>query len=60
VKMFRISRLISSSERGLAMTILAAAPSLGPSIGLIVGNFLGQAKGWRWVEGFLAIFADSV
>jgi len=25
-----------------------------------VGNFLGQAKGWRWVEGFLAIFAGSV
>jgi len=32
------------------------APFLGPSIGPIVGGFLGEAEGWRWVEGLMAIF----
>lgn len=32
------------------------APFLGPSIGPIVGGFLGEAEGWRWVEGVMAIF----
>jgi MFS family permease len=38
------------------MALFAAAPFLGPALGPITGGFLGQAAGWRWVEGFLAIF----
>lgn len=29
---------------------------MGPSIGPIAGGFLGQAGGWRWVEGLMAAF----
>lgn len=45
-----------SPERGVAAGIFAIAPFLGPSIGPIVGGFLGESEGWRWVEGFMAIF----
>lgn len=51
-----IADMFSASQRGLAMTFFAIAPSLGPAIGPIAGGFLGQAQGWRWVEGFMAIF----
>ena len=38
------------------MAFFAAAPFLGPALGPISGGFLGLTNGWRWVEGFLAIF----
>ena len=38
------------------MSVFAAAPFMGPTLGPIVGGFLGEAKGWRWVEGLMAIF----
>ncbi|KAI2609141.1 major facilitator superfamily transporter [Hypoxylon sp. NC1633] len=40
--------------RGLATSIFAAAPFLGPSIGPIAGGFLGVARG---VEGLMAAFS---
>ncbi|KAI9739862.1 MAG: MFS siderochrome iron transporter 1 [Claussenomyces sp. TS43310] len=55
-----IADMFPSSQRGLAMTLFAAAPSLGPAIGPICGGFLGQAAGWRWVEGFLAAFTGAI
>lgn len=48
--------MFSASERGLATALFATAPFLGPSIGPIAGGFLGQAGGWRWVEGLMAAF----
>ncbi|KAK7743751.1 MFS siderochrome iron transporter 1 [Diatrype stigma] len=51
-----IADMFSASERGLATAIFATAPFLGPSIGPIAGGFLGQAGGWRWVEGLMAAF----
>lgn len=38
------------------MSVFAAAPFLGPTLGPIVGGFLGETEGWRWVEGLMAIF----
>lgn len=29
---------------------------MGPALGPIVGGFVGETVGWRWVEGVLAIF----
>ncbi|KAK0113187.1 MFS siderochrome iron transporter 1, variant 2 [Cadophora gregata] len=55
-----IADMFPASERGLAMSIFAAAPFLGPVIGPIVGGFLGQTKGWRWVEGLMAIFTGAL
>jgi MFS family permease len=51
-----IADMFTASERGLASAVFAAQVFLGPSIGPIVGGFLGEAEGWRWVEGLMAIF----
>ncbi len=48
--------MFPASHRGLAMSVFAAAPFLGPTIGPIVGGFVAQTEGWRWVEGLMAIF----
>ena len=55
-----IADMFSASQRGLAMSIFAAAPFLGPTIGPIVGGFLGETEGWRWVEGLMAIFTGAL
>ncbi|KAL3460986.1 hypothetical protein BJX64DRAFT_278123 [Aspergillus heterothallicus] len=41
---------------GLAMTLFAPAPFLGPVLGPTIGGFLGMIAGWRWVIGSLAAF----
>jgi MFS family permease len=53
----QIADLFSASERGLAMGLFALAPFLGPTIGPIAGGFLGQSKGWVWVQGMMSIFS---
>lgn len=55
-----IADIFPASQRGLAMSIFAAAPSLGPVLGPIIGGFLGMEAGWRWVMGFLAAFSGAV
>jgi MFS family permease len=51
-----IADIFSASDRGLAMSLFALAPFLGPTIGPIAGGFLAESKGWRWVQGTMAIF----
>ncbi|KAJ3542439.1 hypothetical protein NM208_g4099 [Fusarium decemcellulare] len=51
-----IADMFNRSERGLATSLYAMAPFLGPAIGPIVGGFLGQTEGWRWLHGVMAIF----
>ncbi|KAK4157940.1 putative transporter mfs2 [Chaetomidium leptoderma] len=51
-----IADMFNAKERGLASSVFAMAPFLGPTIGPIAGGFLGEAAGWRWVEGLMAIF----
>ncbi|KAK4893303.1 MFS siderochrome iron transporter 1, partial [Elasticomyces elasticus] len=48
--------MFAANDRGLAMSLFSAAPFMGPVLGPIVGGFLGEAEGWRWVEGLMAIF----
>jgi multidrug resistance protein len=55
-----IADMFPAAQRGLAMAIFAAAPFLGPVLGPVAGGFLGMQSGWRWVMGFLAIFAGIV
>ncbi|KIW99538.1 uncharacterized protein Z518_11277 [Rhinocladiella mackenziei CBS 650.93] len=55
-----IADMFPADERGLAMSLFAAAPFLGPVLGPIIGGFLGMNAGWRWVEGFLAIFSGAL
>jgi MFS family permease len=44
----------------MATAVFATAPFLGPSIGPIAGGFLGEAAGWRWVEGLMACFTGVI
>ncbi|KAL5360339.1 major facilitator superfamily domain-containing protein [Aspergillus floccosus] len=55
-----IADLFQAKDRGVAMSIFAAAPFLGPVIGPVAGGFLGMNAGWRWVMGLLAAFAGAL
>ncbi|KAF3397779.1 hypothetical protein F1880_006307 [Penicillium rolfsii] len=55
-----IADMFSAKQRGIAMSLFAAAPFLGPVLGPIIGGFLGMNEGWKWVMGFLAIFSGAV
>lgn len=52
-----IADMFPAHQRGLAISIFASAPFLGPTVGPIAGGFLGETQGWRWVEGLMAIFS---
>ncbi|KAH7041326.1 major facilitator superfamily transporter [Microdochium trichocladiopsis] len=51
-----IADAFTQAQRGLATSIFAAAPFLGPALGPIAGGFLSVDAGWRWVEGLMAAF----
>lgn len=55
-----IADMFPAKERGLAMSIFAAAPFMGPVLGPIVGGFVGETIGWRWIEGLMAIFTGAL
>lgn len=55
-----IADMFPAKQRGVAMSLFAAAPFLGPVLGPIIGGFLGMNAGWRWVMGFLAAFSGAV
>jgi multidrug resistance protein len=38
-----------NEERGVPMAAFSAAPFIGPAVGPLVGGFLSDAKGWRWL-----------
>jgi multidrug resistance protein len=51
-----VADLYSAEHRGLAAVFYSGATFLGPVLGPIAGGFLGESKGWRWIEGLLAIY----
>jgi multidrug resistance protein len=55
-----IADIFAADQRGLATSLFAGAPFLGPSLGPVVGGFLGEKAGWRWVQGFLAVFTGLI
>jgi multidrug resistance protein len=55
-----IADMFPANQRGLGMSIFAAAPFLGPVIGPIVGGFVGETIGWRWNEGIMACFTGTL
>lgn len=50
-----ISDLFSQEERGTPMALTAIAPLLGPVVAPVIGSYLSQAKGWRWVFWLILI-----
>ncbi|KIW57825.1 hypothetical protein PV05_02383 [Exophiala xenobiotica] len=51
-----IADMFPASQRGLGMTVFAAAPFLGPALGPVIGGFIAENVGWRWVEGVMALY----
>jgi multidrug resistance protein len=52
----QIADMFLTETRGIGIGIFCVAPFTGPALGPMVGGFLGDAAGWRWVMGFLGIF----
>ncbi|CRG88786.1 putative transporter mfs2 [Talaromyces islandicus] len=52
-----VADIFPAEKRGSGMAIFSAAPFTGPTLGPIVGGFLGEAAGWRWVCGVNAILS---
>ncbi|GFP51855.1 efflux pump FUB11 [Trichoderma asperellum] len=55
-----ITDMLTKEQRGAAMGAFVTAPFLGPALGPIVGGFLDENKGWRWVLGLIAIMTGVV
>lgn len=55
-----IADIFPAEKRGLATSLFAGAPFLGPTLGPVIGGFLSENAGWRWVQGFLAIFTGVI
>ncbi|KAI9741559.1 MAG: hypothetical protein M1818_004365 [Claussenomyces sp. TS43310] len=52
-----LADLWRTEERGVPMAAFSAAPFLGPAIGPLIGGFLSDAAGWRWLYWLQLIFA---
>ncbi|KAJ5675650.1 MFS general substrate transporter [Penicillium macrosclerotiorum] len=52
-----IADLVPAQERGFIMSIFSASMLIGPVLGPVVGGFLAQAKGWRWIFWALTILS---
>ncbi|EPE35905.1 MFS general substrate transporter [Glarea lozoyensis ATCC 20868] len=55
-----LSDLWKTEERGIPMAAFSAAPFIGPAIGPLVGGFLFDAAGWRWLYWIQLILAGCV
>ncbi|KAJ5287928.1 hypothetical protein N7478_003614 [Penicillium angulare] len=55
-----IADIFPAESRGLATSLFAGAPFLGPTLGPVIGGFLGENAGWKWVQGFLAVFTGLI
>lgn len=52
-----LADLWPTSERGVPMAAFSAAPFIGPAIGPLVGGFLSDSNGWRWLYWIQLILA---
>ncbi|KAK7211024.1 hypothetical protein V2G26_018202 [Clonostachys chloroleuca] len=55
-----IADLFPSSERGTGLALFSCAPSIGPPLGPIIGGFISESVGWRWVQGVCALFTFAI
>lgn len=55
-----IADLFPPAQRGLALTVYAVAPFLGPVLGPVMGGFISENIGWRWVQGVCTILIGVV
>lgn len=45
----------SGRQRGLVLAYYAVTPFFGPTIGPILGGFVAESIGWRWILAIMAI-----
>jgi MFS family permease len=50
-----VADVIPQEKRGAGMAIFA----VGPLLGAVIGGFVAQEVGWRWVFGILGITVSS-
>jgi len=55
-----LSDLWRIEDRGVPMAIISAATFAAPAIGPLVGGYLSQAEGWRWLYWIQLILAGTV
>ncbi|TVY84063.1 Efflux pump radE [Lachnellula suecica] len=55
-----IGDMFPKEKRGAAMAVWGMGPQLAPSVGPIIGGFLAEAEGWRWVFWLQAIIAGII
>jgi multidrug resistance protein len=55
-----LADLWKNEERGVPMAAFSAAPFLGPAIGPLVGGFLSDNLGWRWLYWIQLILSVTV
>ncbi|OHE98457.1 major facilitator superfamily transporter [Colletotrichum orchidophilum] len=55
-----LADLWRNEDRGVPMAAFSAAPFLGPAVGPLVGGFLADAKGWRWLYWIQLILASVI
>lgn len=49
-----------TEERGVPMAAFSAAPFIGPALGPLIGGYLYDGKGWRWLYWIQLIVAGFV
>ena len=54
-----IADVFGPEHRGVAISVYAACPFLGPTMGPMIGGFLSPSAGWRWLMGFLALYSGT-
>lgn len=55
-----VSDLFDAKSRNLSLAGVFLIPFVGPAIAPIVGGYIAQAKGWRWVLYTLSIINGTV
>lgn len=55
-----IADLFPIAERGKAMTLWMLGPMFGPSVAPVIGGFVSETIGWRWVNWITFIPATMV
>ena len=55
-----LADLWRTEERGVPMAAFSAAPFLGPAVGPLVGGFVSDNLGWRWLYWVTLIISGVI